>query len=303
MSTNRKRLEGIISAIHTPFTQDYELNEDAARININFQIEEGINGIMVGGSSGEFMTLSLEERKRIGEVAVEKARGRIPVIVHTGHSSTEVAKELTKHASDVGADYAMAMVPPATGITQEEMFEFYKTIASVADIPIVIYNNPGRSGRVIEPQTISRLADIDNIVALKDSGRDMPKTMEIIAKVNGKLDVLSGETDLLLPILSIGGVGAVLVTSLVAPKPYVEMYTAFKRGDIKKAIEIHYKYTPLRKALAMEGKTHAAAKAALEMLGRPAGPTRKPLLPISEKNRQEIKRVLQELNLLPKGGI
>lgn len=295
---SRSELRGVISALHTPFTSSYDIDEEGFKANIHYLIGEGVYGLMVAGTCGEFYALSLAERKRLVEVAVDEANGEVLIIPHTGHSSTEIVIELTRHAKDVGADAVLIVSPPFLRPTQQELCSHFESVAEAVDTPIIVYNNPSRAGVNIEPQTIIELAGRENIVALKDSGRNLRQTMEVILGAGDKLTVLSGETDLFLPTLALGGKGGILATSLVAPDLCLKIYDAYIKGKLDRAQEAHYRLLPLLGALGKEGKLHAALKAAVEMLGRPAGPMRRPKEALSEEGKSHLREALKALDLL-----
>lgn len=288
------------TALITPFDEDENFDEEGFRENIKFQIEDGIDGIVPVGTTGECATLSHEEHKKVVEVAVDAASGKVPVMAGTGSNSTREALMLTKHAAEVGADGVLLVAPYYNKPTQRGIYEHYMKLAEEVNIPQVIYNIPSRAGRNIEAETIIRLSEHENIVAVKEASGDLNQVAEIIEKTEDDFEVLSGDDRLTLPILSLGGVGAVSVASNVMPGNISELIHSYLDGNPQKSRDLHYRYLPLFRSLFMETNP-GPVKAAIDMLGRPAGKPRPPLVEANEDTKSKLREVLNDLGLETKG--
>jgi len=293
------RFEGTYTALVTPFDKQGNLDEEGLRELVRFQLQEGIDGLVPVGTTGECSTLSYEEHERVIEIVVEEAKGRVPVVAGTGSNSTREALMLTNFAREAGADGALLVVPYYNRPTQEGLYQHFKELAEKVDIPQILYNIPSRTGVNLLPQTVARLAEIKNIVGIKEAST-VDQVSEIIELTRGKdFVVFSGNDNQTLPILALGGVGVISVASNVAPRLVSEMVRAFRKGKVKEARELHYRLSPLFKALFLETNP-APVKAALEMMGLPAGSPRLPLVEISQQNREILRKVLIDLGLLKK---
>ncbi len=281
----------------TPFDRQGNLDEEGLRRLVRFQIEEGIDGLVPVGTTGECATLSYEEHERVIEIVVEEAKGRVPVIAGTGSNSTREALMLTQFAKEVKADAALLVVPYYNRPPQEGMYRHFKEVAEKVDLPQILYNVPSRTGVNLLPQTVARLAEVRNIVGIKEAST-VDQVSEIIELTRGKdFVVFSGNDNQTLPILALGGVGVISVASNVAPKLVAEMVRAFRRGDLEGARELHYRLSPLFKALFLETNP-APVKAALEMMDLPAGAPRLPLTEVSQQTREVLRKVLIDLRIL-----
>jgi 4-hydroxy-tetrahydrodipicolinate synthase len=293
------RFEGTYTALVTPFDKQGNLDEEGLRELVRFQLQEGIDGLVPVGTTGECSTLSYEEHERVIEIVVEEAKGRVPVVAGTGSNSTREALMLTNFAREAGADGALLVVPYYNRPTQEGLYQHFRELAEKVDIPQILYNIPSRTGVNLLPQTVARLAEIKNIVGIKEAST-VDQVSEIIELTRGKdFVVFSGNDNQTLPILALGGVGVISVASNVAPRLMSEMVRAFRKGKVEEARELHYRLSPLFKALFLETNP-APVKAALEMMGLPAGPPRLPLVEISQQNREILRKVLIDLGLLKK---
>lgn len=291
------RFEGTYTALVTPFDRQGNLDEEGLRRLVRFQIEEGIDGLVPVGTTGECATLSYEEHERVIEIVVEEAKGRVPVIAGTGSNSTREALMLTQFAKEVKADAALLVVPYYNRPPQEGMYRHFKEVAEKVDLPQILYNVPSRTGVNLLPQTVARLAEVRNIVGIKEAST-VDQVSEIIELTRGKdFVVFSGNDNQTLPILALGGVGVISVASNVAPKLVAEMVRAFRRGDLEGARELHYRLSPLFKALFLETNP-APVKAALEMMDLPAGAPRLPLTEVSQQTREVLRKVLIDLRIL-----
>lgn len=291
-------LHGVIVPVHTPFNNDFSIDFDGLRDDVRKLCDYGVHGLMILGSNGEFGNLTIEERKKIARVVIAEVGDRIPIIVHVGHSTMSCVQDLADHAQKTGAPAIMCLPPYLLNPNQEEIYQYFSEIAKGLDIDMVLYNNPGPTNIMIDPSTIARLAQVEQINYLKDSGRNLRHTSDIIQSVGESLVLLSGEADLFLPILSLGGKGGIVVPSLVAPAKTIEMYEAMVRGDTNRARTAHYQLMELIHVLVSEGKYRAAVKAALNLQGRAGGLTRPPLSDISEGCKKRLREVLEKIGVI-----
>jgi len=290
-------LEGAFTALATPFDNDLDIDVTGFRQNIDFQIEQGINGLVPMGTTGESPTMSREEHEVVVELVVDQANGRVPVIAGAGSNNTEEALHYTKHAEDVGADAALVICPYYNKPTQEGLYEHFKTVAENVNIPIVLYNVPGRTGRNIDADTIIRLSEIDNIVAVKEASGNLDQMMDIIKGTEDDFLVLSGDDGLTFPLLALGGKGVISVASNIVPDILSEMVAAYFKGKINVSKALHYKYLDLFRIIFVETNP-APIKEAMDLMGMPAGSLRLPLVPVSPESSDKIEVVLKELELL-----
>lgn len=270
--------QGAMVAIVTPFKAG-QVDEKAYRELIEFQISNGTHGIVPCGTTGESATLSFKEHERVVEIAVEQVNRRVPVLAGSGSNNTEEAILLTKHAKNAGADGALMISPYYNKPTQEGLFRHFEKVAKTVDIPIIVYNIPGRTAVNIEPDTVARLSKIDNIVGIKEAAGSMKQITDIIARCGEDFDVLSGEDYLTFPLLCVGGKGVISVTSNVAPRDMADLCNFFFAGRFKEAQELYYRLLPLCHALFIETNP-APVKAALAMMNKiESGEVRLPWLP------------------------
>lgn len=284
-------VKGIIAASITPLKVNMELDVEGLREVLNYLIDSGVYGVFVCGSQGEAYALSKEEKKRVIEVTVDEVNGRTPVYAGTGDIATGSVIELTRYALDVGADAASIVTPFFISPTQEELYRHYKAVAEAVDIPILLYNNPARTGVNLEAPTVRRLAQIDNIVGIKDSSGDLTLTAEYIYSCPKDFAVLGGRDSLILATLLYGGKGAIAATANIVPKLVVEIYESFVKGDFERARELQFQLLPLRLAFKL-GTFPVVVKEAMRLIDKPAGPAKSPITPLTEGNREKLKKVL-----------
>ncbi len=290
-------IQGSIVAIVTPF-KNGTVDEDALKELIEFQIENGTHGILPCGTTGESPTLSHEEHEYVIEVTVQAVNKRVPVIAGTGSNSTKEAIRLTRFAKEIGADAALVVVPYYNKPTQEGLYQHFKQIASQVDIPIILYNIPGRSGVNLAPETMARLAnDFKNIVGVKEAAGSIQQASKIIQHCGADFILLSGEDALNYPLLTIGGKGFITVTANIAPSDVAELYNSFSSGDIYKARDLHYKLMPLNKALFIETNP-IPIKAALSMMDKIKYEYRLPLCEMNESNYDKLMSALKDYGLI-----
>ena len=289
--------EGLSTALITPF-RDGALDETALRDLVERQIAAGVDQLVPCGCTGESATLSHLEHGKAIEIVVSAARGRIQVVAGTGSNNTREAIELTQHAKAVGADGALLISPYYNKPTQEGIYEHYRTIAEQAEFPLVTYNIPGRTGSNIAPSTLERLADVPHIVGVKEACGDIGQISEVVARSHEDFAILSGDDALNLPIMAIGGKGAISTASNVAPEAVGDLLRACRDDDFARARELHYQLLPLFHALFFETNP-IPTKCALELMGLiTSAEVRPPLTPITEANRERLQVVLKELGHL-----
>lgn len=288
--------EGVFPALITPFTKDDKVDEDGLRSNINFVIENGVSGIVPAGCTGEAATLSHQEQKRIIDIAIEVSS--VPVIPGTGSNNTKEAIELTKYASDAGADAAMLITPYYNKPTDAGLIMHYKTVAEKCDIPIILYNVPSRTGKNMSADVVAELAKVENIVGIKEASGDINQVSKII-ELTRDLDfvVLSGDDSLTLPIMALGGKGVVSVAANIIPRQMSDMVIAFLDGRLDRARELHQILSPLFRALFLETNP-IPIKTAMGWRGLAAGKLRPPLYTLSEMNATKLRGVLESLVIL-----
>lgn len=287
---------GAIVAIVTPF-RNGQVDEEKYRELIEFQIENGTDGIVPCGTTGESSTLSHEEHDRVIAIAIDAAKKRVPVIAGTGSNSTDEALRLTRHAREAGADGALMVCPYYNRPTQEGLYQHYKLIAEKVSIPIVPYNIPGRTGVNMLPETVARLSKISNIVGIKEASGSIKQMQDVISLCGGDFDVLSGDDFFTLPLLLIGGKGVISVISNIAPADMANMIDAFEAGDIARARKLHDKMVPMIDALFIETNP-VPVKAALSMMGKIDYDVRLPLYKMSDSNFEKLRKTMVSYGLI-----
>jgi 4-hydroxy-tetrahydrodipicolinate synthase len=289
--------EGVFTALVTPFTEEGKIDEQALRRLVDFQIEEGIDGLVPVGTTGESPTLGAEETEAVIRITVEQARGRVPVIAGAGSNSTDKAIHLAAAAKKLGATASLQVAPYYNKPTAEGFYRHFTAIADAVDLPMVVYNIPGRTGKNIENSTMLRLAGHRNIVAVKEASGDVSQMMNLIAQKPAAFAVLSGDDNLAFPLIALGGKGVISVASNLVPGRMKEMVSAALQGKWDKARELHYKLLPLFKAIFIETNP-IPIKAALAMKGLMKEVYRLPMCPLAEENRKTLAGVLRELKIL-----
>jgi 4-hydroxy-tetrahydrodipicolinate synthase len=287
---------GSIVAIVTPF-RNGKLDERAFGDLIEWQIANGTNGIVPCGTTGESATLTHDEHHRVVRLTVEVAKGRVPVIAGTGSNSTDEAISLTRHAKDAGADGALLITPYYNKPTQEGLYRHYKAVAEAVDMPLVLYNIPGRTGVNMLPATVARLAVMKNIVGIKEGSGSVQQASYIAQACGDRLIVLSGDDPLTLPMMAVGAKGVITVTANVMPKEMAQLVASFQAGRIDEARRIHFALSALFAALFYETNP-IPVKEALGMMGKIDPELRLPLCAMSADNRTQLTRVLKEMRLV-----
>ena len=289
---------GIHIPIITPFKADYSIDEDGLRRLVDYCIEEQkADGLVPCGTTGESPTLSHAEHQRVIEIVIQAAAGRVPVIAGTGSNSTREAIDMTKHAEQAGAAASLQVCPYYNKPEQHGLMAHFEAIAKSTSLPLILYNIPGRTGRLIEWKTLVELAKIDNIVGVKDAAANISQSMALLAvtrTLSKKFYVLSGEDALTYPLLCLGGDGAIAAVAHVIGKELHEMMQAMARGDYKAAQDIHFRTLDIVNALFIETNP-VPVKTAMEMMGQPAGTLRLPLVPMRPETREHLRQCLQAL--------
>ncbi len=288
--------EGCYVAMVTPF-RNGQVDIDGVKALASKLIDQGVNGLVPVGCTGEAATLDVKERTEIIRAVLE-VRGKqsdVKVVAGTGTNSTETTIELTRAAEDLGVDGAMLITPYYNKPTQAGLIKHYERVASSVRLPIVLYNVPGRTGVNMLPATVAELAKIDNIVAIKEASGSVDQVSQIVRSTN--ITVLSGDDSLTLPMLAVGAKGVVSVAANVAPGLVTEMVSSFRQGDIQRARDIHLKLLPLFHILFIETNP-GPVKAALKMMGLGTGELRLPLVEVSEESARKVREVLVELGLI-----
>ncbi len=289
--------EGIFPALVTPFTDDGKsIDEERLRALVNHCIELGVHGVVPCGTTGEFVNLTVDERKRLLEVVLDEVNGRVPVIAGTGASGTDQALEMTKYAKDLGADAALIVTPFYLKPADRGIYEHYDTIASKVELPIILYNIPQCTGVQLTWQMVEDLAQIPNIVGLKDSSGQLRYILAVLEKVRDKINVLCGHDEVVLAALAAGCSGAILASANVIPDIWVQIYNHVKNGELQKARELQYKVQKIARIIAGSGAV--GTKEALNMMKIKVGPVRSPLSVGGEliyEAREELRLDLEKI--------
>src|SRR5215475_3608316 len=287
----KKRFQGTGTALVTPFKRDGAIDEAALRRLVDFQIAEGIDMLLPCGTTGEGATLDSAETERVVSIVIEQAKRRVPVIVGAGSNSTAKAIQQTKAAKKLGADGVLSVGPYYNKPTQQGFYEHFKAIAEAEDIPIIVYNVPGRTGSNIEAKTMLRLAEVPNIVAVKEASGNFGQIMDILRDRPPDFRVLSGDDAIALAMVAMGGDGIISVVSNEAPGMMTDIVDAGLAGNLKRAREAHYRLLPLMNANFLESNP-IPVKAALAMMGFIEENYRLPLVAMTPANREKLQRIV-----------
>lgn len=283
--------QGVITALVTPFT-DGAVDEARLRQAVDEQIAAGVDGLVPVGTTGESPTLEIEEHLRVIEIVVEQTKKRVPVIAGTGANSTKESIDLSLAAKRLGADGMLQVTPYYNKPTQDGLYRHFRAIVEACPLPTVLYNVPGRTGCDLLPETIERLCELREIVAVKEATGNVTRASQILARTGDRLALLSGDDAAAMPIFAIGGKGVISVVSNVAPGLMAAMWDAAVAGDWKKARALHFQLLPLSEGLFIEANP-IPVKAALAILGKISDEIRAPLYPMSAANREKVKGFLR----------
>lgn len=288
--------KGSMTAIVTPF-KNGAVDEEALRGLVEFQIENGTDGIIPCGTTGESATLSHDEHDRVIEIVIDAAKKRVHVIAGTGSNNTAEAIRLTRHAHEAGADGALLLSPYYNRPTQEGIYRHFKAVADDVPIPIILYNVPTRTGSNVLPETVARLSEISNIVGIKEATADLRQVSSVIRLCGDDFSVISGDDFTVFPIMAIGGKGVISVTSNIIPGEMAGLVKAAAAGDLGRAREIHYRMWPVMESLFFETNP-IPVKAALSMMGKIQYELRLPLCPLADANYERVKKVISAYGLI-----
>lgn len=296
------RFEGTYVAMVTPFTKDEQIDEEGFRHNINYLIEQGVNGLVGAGTTGESATISHEEHQRVIEILVDEVDGRVETIAGTGSNATSEALSLTKFAADAGADAALLITPYYNKPQQHALVDHYATIAGKCDIPLIAYNVPSRTGSNIEVETAVELAKVDGVDAIKEASGSVDKVSDIyralsLEGLEDDFNILSGEDSLTLPIMAVGGTGVISASANIDAKRMCLMVDSILNDDYTRALELHYEMLDIIRALFIESNP-VPVKTAMNLMGLPSGPLRQPLCEMKEENLEILKKALKDSNLI-----
>jgi 4-hydroxy-tetrahydrodipicolinate synthase len=288
---------GIIPAMVTPLTADEQINEKSLRRLTNHLIDGKVHGVFAVGSQGEFWAFTPEEKKRVWEVVVDEARGRVPVYAGTVGVTTRETIELTRIAEKIGIDAVSILTPYFIGPNDDQLLDHYKAVAESTSLPILVYTNPARTNVKISPGLLARLAQVKGIVGIKDSSGDLELTAEYIRVVPPTFSVLMGRDTLIYAGLSYGTKGSIAATANVKPALVASIYDKYMAGDLPGALQAQRELAPLRLAFAW-GTFPVVIKEALNLMGMDAGPCRAPVGPLTAEQRERLKKVLQEMKVI-----
>ncbi|MBE6501613.1 MAG: 4-hydroxy-tetrahydrodipicolinate synthase [Methanobrevibacter thaueri] len=294
--------EGTYVAMVTPFTEDKEIDEEGFRSNINYLIDKGVSGLVGAGTTGESATVNHEEHQRIIDILVDEVNGRVETIAGTGSNATSEALSLTKYALDAGADAALLITPYYNKPQQHALIDHYTTIANSADIPLILYNVPSRTGINMDVETIVELAKVDGIDAVKEASGSVDKVSDIYRALTHEgleddFNILSGEDSLTLPLMAVGATGVISASANIDARRMVLMVDSVLNDDYTRAMELHYEMVELIRALFIESNP-VPVKTAMNLMGLPSGPLRKPLVEMKPENLEILKKALKDSELI-----
>ncbi|KJR41662.1 dihydrodipicolinate synthase [Candidatus Magnetoovum chiemensis] len=288
--------KGSMVAIVTPF-KDGKFDEKAYGDLIQWHISQGTSAIIPVGTTGESATLEYDEHYKVIEAAIEAANKKVQIIAGTGANSTEETIIMTKKAKELGADGALLVCPYYNKPTQEGLYRHYEKVAKTVDIPIVLYNVPGRTALNILPETVARLSEIENITAIKEATGDMKQVSRVIQLCGNNITVLSGDDFTTFALMALGGKGVISVVANIAPKEVADMCSSMLNGNIEKARQLHYQLEPLNYAMFIETNP-IPVKTALSLMGKLSDELRLPLCEMSTSNKKQLTQTLQEYGLI-----
>ncbi len=295
-----KRIEGIVTALVTPFNLEGELDENALERIVEFQIAKRVHGLYPCATFGEGPTMTLDQRKRVAEIVIEKSRHHVPVVVQVGAADASTTIELARHAEHVGADAIAVVTPYYYNPDERALVEYYRQVSEKVAIPIFIYNIPYRTTVNITPDIALKIVETaPRVQGIKDSSRDFMQVLEYVEKLPRDFIILNGADAYILPALIMGAAGAMSAYSNAFPELYVSLYDLFKKGDYDKAREVQFKINITRRILRLHAQPFIQpVKEAMKMRGIPAGFVRRPLRPMTEQEIDDLRSRLKKLNLL-----
>ena len=286
---------GSFSVIVTPFTKNGDIDEKGYREIIDFVINAGAHGIIAAGSTGEFFLLTNDERKQVFEIATDQVNSRVPLLAGVSASRTDDVLELAKFAETTGSDGLMLLPPLYITVDDAEILNFFTTISDTINLPIMIYN--GATPNFLSIERVNRLLEVSNIVAIKDSSRDMTQMNDLIRFCGNKISVFVGEEDLLLPSISIGAVGSVAMVPQIVGEMAINLYQTAADGELSKAQELHNKIVRVYDLFRI-GSGYVAIKESMKLLGLPGGYSRPPMRPFNQNQIEKLKQIFTDVGLL-----
>jgi len=299
--TKRFVPQGIMPALVTPFTKDGDFIEEGFRQVIDYTIEKGVDGVVPAGTTGEFVYMRTEERKKLLKLCVEFADGRVPVVAGTGQNSTRATVAMTKYAADIGCEAALIVSPFYLRPADKGYYEHYETVARQADLPVILYNIPQCTLGQLNVNVVEDLAEVDNIVGIKDTSGNIAYTLELIQKLKGKMPVLIGNDECFLPGVAAGATGGIMASANVIPHLWHEVMKSIQKGDMKRALEIQRSVQTFARLIVRYGGP-SPAKAALKFMGFNVGRPRLPLDTggtLTAETKDEIRVELEKLGIIP----
>jgi 4-hydroxy-tetrahydrodipicolinate synthase len=291
-----KKIRGAITALITPFTTNGKLDEEGFKQNLNFQISNGIDGLVPLGTTGEAPTLTHEEKEKVIKLTVKAAKGKVPIIVGTGSYSTQLTIEYTQQAAELGADMALIVTPYYNKPTQEGLYKHFKAITESTPLPIMVYNIQGRTGQNLETNTLRRIADLPNIIGVKEASGNISQVGEVIetiARHRPNFSVLSGDDANTLVLMALGGDGVISVISNLIPAKVKQLVEAIEKGNLTLARELHYQMMPIVRGAFLETNP-SPIKAAMNYFGMPSGGCRLPLCDLTTENIKKLSDILDK---------
>ena len=286
---------GIIPPMITPFDEEERVDSKTLKKITNYLIDAGVHGVFPLGSTGEGYGIDFDKKRKVIEAVLEATNNRVPVYAGTGAITTKEAVRLTEMATKIGVDALSVITPYFISPNEEELYTHYKEIASSTDLPIILYNNPGRTGVDLSIELIIRLSSIDNIVGIKDSSGDMSKAAEIIRRTGNGFAVLAGRDTLIYGFLAYGGHGSVAATANIVPELVVSIYEFYQKGEYKSALDAQFKLAPLRMAFSL-GSFPVIMKEGLKLRGIDVGNALNPIKPLTAEAREKLKNILDNIN-------
>lgn len=298
---NLTELKGCGTAMITPFRRDESIDEAAFRRFVEFQITGGVDFLVACGTTGESVTMSEEEQARVVELTLEYAAGRVPVVAGAGGYNTREVIEKIRRYEKLGVDAILSVTPYYNKPTQEGLYQHYRAIADSTGLPIILYSVQGRAGVNLEPATVARLAEINNIVAIKEASGNITQIAEIVSLVDDSFKIFAGDDSVVLPVAALGGVGVISVASNLLPRQVSDLCRASVENRLEEARRLNRQLTPIFKAMFIESNP-IPVKAALAMTGMIEEVYRLPMTPISQANRAKLEQVLTETGVLAKAA-
>jgi len=290
------KARGIIPPMITPFDDDEKVDNETIKKMTNYLIDAGVHGVFPLGSTGEGYGIDFDEKKKVIETVLEATNKRVPVYAGTGAITTKESIRLAEMATKIGVDALSVITPYFISPNEEELYTHYKEIASSTDLPIILYNNPGRTGIDLSLELIIHLSSIKNIVGIKDSSGDMTKAAEIIRRTGSDFSVLAGRDTLIYGFLAYGGQGSVAATANIVPELVVSIYELYQKGEYQSALDAQFKLAPLRMGFSL-GSFPVIMKEGLKLRGIDVGNTLKPIKPLSVEAREKLKEIINKVSI------